>query len=290
MPNMMNGIRMNIPRFALTLCSILTLALLNTAYAQSDAVGAKDPEVLERYSGSWVVKYQDQPEVRYTLALGGIETVNGIERPERSRSLSGELIRLTYELPINTRTRDVYQFYAEQLKAQKAEVLFECSGRSCGSSSVWANDIYQDSKLYGLVGSQYVLNVELPGQTISIYIVERGNRRVYAHLDIVETDLAARIGAEVLNNLHAVLSVDALPDRAVLDSVINQLTEQQKQIALVVHHSGADFAQASQESDRMAEDLKALLNEVAPVQSVGAYVPSVLKDHTSVVEMVIQHP
>ena len=265
---------------------------VSTALAQTDVRGAKDPEVLERYAGSWIVRFKEQPRERYTLALGGIETVNGIERPERSETLTGELVRLTYEMPQGTRTRDVYRAFKDQLSSRDATVRFECNGRSCGSSSVWANEIYNESKLYGLVDSQYVVNAQLPGQTLSLYIVERGNRRVYAHLDVVETDPAARLTAEALTEGYAVIAVDELPGPSVLSSVIEQLSAKGLSPTLVVHHQGVSFDDAANQASAMANQLKESLSALpsVQVQSLGAYAPSVLKDHASVIVMVVQRP
>lgn len=271
--------------------SLVALCILPLSLqAATDVSGSSDDTSIDRFRGSWIVNYRQTPDDDYRLVLGGIETVNGAERPERSQRLSGQLTRITYQMPETSRTRELNRFFTDQLVGRGAEVLFACSGRACGSSTVWANQIFNESKLLGLVDSQYVITAQLPGQYAVIYIVERGNRRIYAHIDLIETDSAARIGADVLERKFAVVAVDQLPDVALIAQINQQLLQKGQQPTLVVHHQGSNLDDASRQSQRFAEELALGLaeqNEVVPVASVGAWVPSVLREFQSVIMLVI---
>jgi hypothetical protein len=269
----------------------LSLGVMPHALAASDVRGSSDDTSIDRYRGSWIVNYRLTPDADYRLVLGGIETVNGVERPESSQRLSGQLTRITYQIPQGTRTRELNRFFTDQLKESDAELLFTCNGRACGSSTVWANQVFNESTLLGLVDSQFVITAKLPGQYAVVYIVERGNRKVYAHLDLIETDAAARIGADALDQGFAILAIDQQPDIDVITQINQQIVQEGRQATLVVHHKGNGFEDALEKSQRLAEQLSASLlarNVDIPVTSVGAWVPSVLQAFTSVVVLVIE--
>src|SRR5690554_7522213 len=44
--------------------------------------------------------------------------------------------------------------YLTELRARGASVLYQCSGIQCGRNNVWANQIFQQSRLLGRDGSQ----------------------------------------------------------------------------------------------------------------------------------------
>ncbi|WP_225314953.1 DUF4892 domain-containing protein [Marinobacter confluentis] len=82
--------------------------------------------------------------------------------------------------------------YLSQLQARGAQVLFECSGRGCGRSNVWANQIFGQSTLYGRDENQdYLVAGSIdengrPSLTL-VYTVTRGNQREYVWVEQLET-------------------------------------------------------------------------------------------------------
>ncbi|MDX1588624.1 MAG: DUF4892 domain-containing protein [Oleiphilaceae bacterium] len=76
--------------------------------------------------------------------------------------------------------------YHKALEARQAEVVFSCTGRSCGSSNVWANEVFDESTLYGRDEDQFYRvsawrDANDRVQLNSLYIVQRGNRQVMVH-------------------------------------------------------------------------------------------------------------
>ena len=260
-----------------TLILILTSAV---ALAESDISGSTDSKALDRFRGSYIVEYDRQAAIDYLLPLGSIEKVNGAERPEKSERLSGKLTRITYRIPEGHRTREIYEFFSEQLAAQRAETLFSCRGRECGSSAYWANQIFDRSKLYGVERSQYYHVASLPGLTVVMYIIERGNLRLYAHLDLIETDAAARIVTTLSQVGYVDLAVDTLPSGDVLQQLKSRLASFNRSAVVVVHHQGENLAEAQEKSEATANELRALLNDNGlghiAVKALGALAPSVL--------------
>src|SRR5690606_30975595 len=80
--------------------------------------------------------------------------------------------------------------------------------RNCGSSNSWANDQFQIKQLYGLDQDQYYGIFELVDDQdqlnyFALYTVRRGNQRVYAHLELLQTE--ARSAAGVAPNPDAII-------------------------------------------------------------------------------------
>ena len=82
--------------------------------------------------------------------------------------------------------------YLSQLQARGAQILFECAGRGCGRSNVWANQIFEQSMLYGRDANQdYLIAGSIdengkPSLTI-VYTVTRANQREYVWVEQLES-------------------------------------------------------------------------------------------------------
>jgi hypothetical protein len=66
------------------------------------------------------------------------------------------------------------------------DVLFQCGGRDCGRSNDWANQVFEQAILYGPDSNQYYAAFERQDLLVALYGIERGNKRVYAHLRFLE--------------------------------------------------------------------------------------------------------
>jgi uncharacterized protein DUF4892 len=88
--------------------------------------------------------------------------------------------------------------YLRRLRDRGATVLFECSGVSCGGSSVWANQIFDQSTLFGSNRDQnYVVAGKIdengkPSLTV-IYTVKRTNQREYVWVEQLEAPVGTTI-------------------------------------------------------------------------------------------------
>lgn len=82
--------------------------------------------------------------------------------------------------------------YMRQLQARGAQILFECSGRGCGRSNVWANQVFGQSTLYGSDSDQDYLvagSVDENGRPslTLVYTVTRGSQRQYVWVEQLES-------------------------------------------------------------------------------------------------------
>lgn len=171
-------------------CLCLVLAVLVSS-VQADTKVAVALPGLEDFPNARVLFDQRQKEADYTLALGLFRRSGNQWVTERERRLRGTVIRKTLELESGYRPREGYEFYLEQLAPFKPRQLFNCTERDCGSSSRWANQHFNVIQLHGLDQYQrygvYELTVdEHTTYYVTLYAIQRGNRRVYVQVDLVK--------------------------------------------------------------------------------------------------------
>ena len=131
-----------------------------------------------------------EPVEDYPVPAGPVQQAAGELRIENPISVSGDRLRKTFELPRRTPLDKAF----ESLKPSAGDVLFECAGRECGRSNLWANDLYQIRTLYGRDRDQRYRVVRQGDTLQSLYLVQRGNKRVYAHFEQIQirtTDIKA---------------------------------------------------------------------------------------------------
>lgn len=122
------------------------------------------------------------------VMLSPIREVGSELRAERSVRVAVEGTGRLFELEAGTTRQDARRWYLEQLQTRNATVLFQCSGRDCGRSNVWANQVFDVSTLYGRDAQQDYLVAGLEDNDghrwLSIlYTVTRGNQREYLWLE-----------------------------------------------------------------------------------------------------------
>ena len=160
-------------------------------HAAEDLDGAADPAGYERFPGSWIVAYTPPTTVRdYELVTGRVDRSGRTVRVDDSVRVSGEIVRVTYRAADGTRFEDVVRHYRAQVAASGADVAFTCRARDCGRSTSWANSVFGVKELVAPDSSQFYLAATSGTQLLAAYIVQRGNRRVYAHLDVGVTATA----------------------------------------------------------------------------------------------------
>jgi len=131
-----------------------------------------------------------QPDGRYQLALGAIERIDGLWQPESSRILQGQLRRRTLEFDAGQSLSGLFEHYQSLATQAGAQSLFSCTGRDCGRSNNWANGFFHIPQLYGREDSQRLSTFWLQQgdqqQYLTLYIVRRGNQRIYLQQDLVQ--------------------------------------------------------------------------------------------------------
>ncbi|MDH0141394.1 DUF4892 domain-containing protein [Aquipseudomonas alcaligenes] len=164
---------------------LFCLSLVCAPLLAAEPAGSQDLEVLPRLARSVIVDYRDTPAAERRYPQDSLRRISG-QLVAREVLVEGRLRALTYQLPEEHGPREALQIARQHLQAQGAQLLFWCEGRDCGSSSLWANQIFGSAKLYGPEEQQSYLLLRLAGpqdSLLALYGIVRGNRRAYLHVE-----------------------------------------------------------------------------------------------------------
>ena len=240
--------------------SLVALAAAMASHAAEDLPGAADPPGLERFPGSWIVAYSPPATLRsYEFVTGRVDRSGRTARVDHSLRLAAEVVRVTYRAPNETRFDDVVQHYRDQILGRGAEVAFTCEARDCGRSTSWANSVFGVKELVAPDSSQFYLAARSGRTLLAVYVVQRGNRRVYAHLDVGTADAVPAVAGETglvgqLRQLGfaVVTDVDPAPDGSLdaadlvaVDAVAEATATLEDRPLYVVCHLDAGATEAS---------------------------------------------
>lgn len=232
-----------------TLTAIICLALFKVpAYAQPvvlDADGSSDLDFLNRYRESGIVRYDRDENSDFVFALARVRKLNNRWQAEQERRLNGTHTSITYRAPNRAAVKDVFEHFRVQIIAAGFAELFACSGRSCGDSNKWANVIYGEKRLYGPDANQHYLVTERDNQLLALYVIKRGNKRVYARIDLLvpshqgEKSWQQQLQAERYVRLPA--AMELIRDQApALRQLVDWLSSSGKKVYVVGHAYGGN--------------------------------------------------
>lgn len=174
----------------------LCASLLSTAVSAADVPGSSDLEIVPRLTDSEIVDYRPATELERIYPMGSIRKISGQLRFDGQVSARGNVTGVTYQLPAERTSYEAFTAAREALQAQDAELLFWCQARDCGESSLWANEVFGNAKLYGADEQQAYLLLRLAepksDTLVALYSITRGNRRAYLHVEQFES--AAPLG------------------------------------------------------------------------------------------------
>lgn len=174
---------------ALSVRFVVAFSATLTAHAAEDLAGAADPPGLERFPGSRIVAYTPPTMLRsYEFVTGRVDRSGRTARVDDSMRLAAEVVRVTYRAADGTRFDEVVDHYRDQILDRHADVVFTCEARDCGRSTSWANSVFGVKELVAPDSSQFYLAARSDRTLLAVYVVQRGNRRVYAHIDLGTTD------------------------------------------------------------------------------------------------------
>lgn len=162
-----------------SLLPLLALAWACTGQATPlDALAPADATVVDQRAGS----QQDR-----VYPMGAVRKISGQLRMDAQVAGKGELSSFTWELPPEHGALQAFTQARTTLQASGAQVLYWCEARDCGESSLWANEIFGNSRLYGADEQQAFLLLRRAApddnQLVALYSITRGNRRAYLHAE-----------------------------------------------------------------------------------------------------------
>ncbi len=125
----------------------------------------------------------------YLLGLGALRKLGGRWQHKHSETLRGELRSVTWQVKEGFTAQEGFAWYVEQLPGD-AQLLFECAGRSCGSSAQWASRVFDERVLYGHDERQHYAVWRLQKDDVTwvlvLYAVDRANRRHFLRMNLLE--------------------------------------------------------------------------------------------------------
>ena len=162
---------------------LLPACLSGMAMAAEDLPGARDPEGIPRFPRAWVVAFSEQSGFApQEFVISAVEKIRRELRIEQKLRIEAKALGVTYRIPSGTPRAEVIEHYRRLLGP---DALFSCEERDCGRSNGWANNVFGEALLYGPDGNQFYIAAELDGRLAAIYVIERGNRRIYAHVQVL---------------------------------------------------------------------------------------------------------
>lgn len=257
--------------------SISSIDYLYASEASSDIPGSSDSIFLQRFPRSHIIDFEKSSEdVPYTLILGPLKKIKNVLSPKKSRRVNGRLTRITYRIPNGIQSREVFEYFKSRLSG-RGEMLFTCEARECGSSMYWANTVFNRAELYGPEEDQYLLVGQFMQDQqqylATVYTIKRGNRRVYAHLEVIEADLKVRMDPALMLGIlqsNGVVHLDdvkfdadnrLIDDPKAIDSLVKLLSLNSSVRVYIVGHAAAEaeLDSALIKSRQRAEQLMAKL-------------------------------
>ena len=160
--------------------------------ANVDVPESFDVREVDRFPRSWIVLFDAAEESRpHEFIVGPVDKMGQEVRFERAIRVEGEKIRVTYQIPPGFQLAEVLEHYEKQMRRTADKVLFRCHGPACGRSSIWANDVFGIRLMTAPNRNQYYLaatfKVDGKQMLVAVYLVERGNKRIYVHVEQIVT-------------------------------------------------------------------------------------------------------
>lgn len=186
---------------ALPLWAALALILLSGG-SLADVAGASDPVPFERYPQARIVEYAaDASPKAHEFIVSHVEKIRRELKVEDQVRTNAREIRAIYEMPAGSPLEDVIEHYRAIIATD--DVLFSCRGRDCGRSAQWANQVFGEATLYGPDAGQFYLAGKRPEGLLSVYVIERGNRRINVLIRLLVTDdnVAVQSGPRIAQQL-----------------------------------------------------------------------------------------
>ncbi|NUT75349.1 DUF4892 domain-containing protein [Pseudomonas sp. C1C7] len=176
--------------------SLLALLGFSSLSFAADVPGSQDLPIVPRMVDAQIVDYRPAVELERIYPLGSIRKISGQLRFDGQVNARGNATSVTYELPPEHSALDAFTAAREALQKQDAQLLFWCQARDCGESSLWANEVFGNAKLYGSDNEQAYLLLRLAAPKdntlVALYSITRGNRKAYLHVEQFEA--AAPLG------------------------------------------------------------------------------------------------
>ncbi|QJD58071.1 DUF4892 domain-containing protein [Pseudomonas sp. gcc21] len=162
----------------------LAFTVLSAFLQAADAI--PDELMIQPFPRAEVARVNVEENIDHGVAIGSVRRINNKLRAEREVRTVGSLLQVSWLIPSGHDADEAFAHATQQLLDNDTTMLYFCEGRECGSSSTWASQVIGFSRLYGPDDNQAYLAMrvdEKPQRFLSLYVITRGNRQVYLHVD-----------------------------------------------------------------------------------------------------------
>ena len=187
-----------IPAFAQIFICFFFIAFASDVLAE-DVEGSKDHPAVSRYEGSEIKDYDFREFDEYTLLLGKVVHAPGEpgnRKAEKSEGLEGKVTRISYYLPEDRSTLEVFRNYEGALKEAGFEILYTCGNKECGGRD-FNHEVVEYNSMFGdNYSDQRYLAAKLPRDEgdiyVSLYTVKnttgggKDRNHIYTQVDVIE--------------------------------------------------------------------------------------------------------
>ena len=121
----------------------------------------------------------DDAVTEYRIPLSPVQQASQELRIDDMAVISGTRSRWLIKFPRGSQLEEAYQ------RLRLDQSTFECEGRACGRSNLWANTLFGVSQLYGRDRNQRYQVLKLDQGYRLLYVIERGNKDIFALVEQV---------------------------------------------------------------------------------------------------------
>ncbi|MEQ9618020.1 MAG: DUF4892 domain-containing protein [Deltaproteobacteria bacterium] len=164
-----------------------------------DVEGSKDHPVVSRYQGSEIKDYDFREFDEYTLLLGKVVRAPGEpdnRKAEGSEKLEGKVTKISYYLPEDRSTLEVFKNYEDALGEAGFEILYTCGNKECGGRD-FNHEVVEYNSMFGdNYYDQRYLAARLARPEgdvyVSLYTVKnttgggKDRNHIYTQVDVIE--------------------------------------------------------------------------------------------------------
>lgn len=144
------------------------------------------------YNGAGLVQEKQAGPGEQRVITGKNQKVQGHWQFASELRLDAFMQQRIYQLDTVDSLAQVAAFYRQWIADAGLDVLYYCAGRDCGSSNVWANNLFAERRLYGPDSNQFYWALRRQDDFFMLYLVERGNGQLFVNISQVTANAAMR--------------------------------------------------------------------------------------------------
>ena len=166
-----------------TLLAALLTVLLSSVSANEFSTVLQ----LEHLRDAQIITQEHRDSLEKIYPKGSVRRISGKMRYSGEVLVRGSVDVLTVQLAPTHEALVAFNASRQLLQDEQAQMLYWCAARECGSSSLWANQVFANSRLYGPDDRQAYALFRLAGEQqaslVAMYAITRGNGRDFLHFE-----------------------------------------------------------------------------------------------------------